>query len=546
MTVFSPPPFGRLALLGLLSLATLPARAQTAPPLTPDQVRRWQHLDLQADGVPGISADKAYRELLAGRPATPVLVAVIDSGIDSTQQDLKPVLWRKTSEVAGNGLDDDHNGYPDDVRGWSFLGGPDGRNIDVETLEQTRIYGQYRDQFEGKTRKQVRAADRDKFDMYEKAKAVYLKDKKAEDERYARLSEAVEKTGTLFEHLKKELAVSTLDSALLHRTATQRPELAEAGPAYAFLQRNRFASNEAAMTALNGSRDRSRNNLEKGLNPDYNPRAAIVGDHPADLGESRYGNADSQGPDASHGTHCAGIIGGVRGNGLGADGVADAVRIMSVRTVPSGDERDKDVANAIRYAVDNGAQIISMSFGKDFSPDKAAVDAAMQYAAGKNVLLVHAAGNSGDNTDEITHFPSPRALNGREIPNLITVGASSRLNTPDLAARFSNYGRQTVDVFAPGVNIYSSTPRNTYSTFSGTSMATPVVAGEAAVLKAYFPQFTAAQLKQIILQSAVPYHTQVYKPGTKELVDFATLSRTGGIVNLYAAVQLALQLTAAK
>ncbi|WP_201983606.1 S8 family peptidase [Hymenobacter rubidus] len=538
-------PFGRLALLGLLSLASLSARAQAAAPLSPEQIHRWQHLDLQADGVPGISTDKAYRELLASRPAKPVLVAVIDSGIDSTQEDLKPILWRKTAEVVGNGIDDDHNGYTDDVRGWNFLGGPDGRNVDVEALEQTRIYAQYRGQFEGKTRKQVRATDRDKFDLYEKAKAAYEKDKKAADERYARLTDAVTKTAPIFEHLKKELGVTTLDSALLHRTATTRPELAEAGPAYGFLHRGNFANDEESMKALNTALDRARSSVEKSLNPDYNPRT-IVGDHPADLTETHYGNADSQGPDARHGTHCAGIIGGVRGNGLGADGVAGAVRIMSVRAVPDGDERDKDVASAIRYAVDNGAQIISMSFGKDFSPEKEAVDAAMQYAASKNVLLVHAAGNSGDNTDDITHYPSTRYLNAHEIPNLITVGASSRLNTPALAASFSNYGKQTVDVFAPGVAIYSSTPRNTYASLSGTSMATPVVAGVAAVLKSYFPQLTATQLKQIIMQSAVPYHTQVYKPGTKEMVDFATLSRTGGIVNLYTAVQLAAQQTTAK
>lgn len=534
-----PLPFSRLALLGLLSLASVAARAQT-----PEQIRRWQHLDLQADGVPGISADRAYRELLANRPATPVLVAVIDSGIDSTHVDLKPILWRKPSEVAGNGLDDDHNGYVDDVRGWSFLGGPDGRNVSVETLEQTRIYGQYRAQFEGKRRKAFPAADQAKFDLYERAKAAYEKDKKAEEERLASLTEAAGANAAVFARLRQALGAPRLDTSLLRRAAA-RPDLPEAGALNAFLRRNGYASDEEATKALAEALERSRSRVEKNLNPDFDPRA-LVGDHVADLGESRYGNPDIQGPDATHGTHCAGIIGGLRGNGLGADGVAGAVRIMGVRSTPSGDERDKDVANSIRYAVDNGAQIISMSFGKDFSPDKAVVDAAMEYAAQKGVLLVHAAGNSADNTDRTMHFPSPAYLNGQAIPNLITVGASSRFNTAELAAGFSNYGRQTVDVFAPGVAIYSSTPRNSYGTFSGTSMAAPVVAGVAAVLKAYFPQLTAVQLKQIILQSAVPYHTQVQQPGSKKTVDFATLSRTGGIVNLYAAVQLATQLTAAK
>ncbi|MDO7852838.1 S8 family peptidase [Hymenobacter convexus] len=537
-------PFSRLALLGLLSISAYSGRAQTAP--TAEQVRRWQHLDLQADGVPGISADKAYRELLGSRVPTPVLVAVIDSGIDTAHVDLKPILWRNAKEMAGNGLDDDKNGYVDDVRGWSFLGGPDGRNIAVETLEQTRIYAQYRGQFEGKTRQQLSKADRAKFDVYELAKAAYEKDKKAEEARLARYTDALASNTATFERLKQTLGVTRLDSALMHQAATRQPAVAEAGPVYAFMRRAGFASDEDAVKALNAAIKRSHDRVEMSLNPDYNPRA-IVGDNLADLRESHYGNADIQGPDATHGTHCAGIIGGVRGNGLGADGVAgDMVRIMGVRSTPSGDERDKDVANAIRYAVDNGAQIISMSFGKDFSPEKGVVDDAMQYAAKKNVLLVHAAGNSSLNTDKENNYPSARYLNGKFIPNEITVGASSRLNTSALAAPFSNYGKQTVDVFAPGVDIYSSTTGNTYAPLSGTSMAAPVVAGMAAVLKSYFPQLTAVQLKQIIEQSATPYHTQVLKPGTKEMVDFATLSKSGGIANLYEAVKLADQLTAKK
>ena len=535
-------PCSRLALLGLLSFATLAAHAQAS--LTPEQIRRWQHLDLQADGVPGISADRAYRELLAGRTATPVLVAVIDSGIDSTHQDLKPIFWRNLREIAGNGLDDDHNGYADDVRGWSFLGGADGRNIAVETLEQTRIYARYRPQFEGKARKQVPASEREHFDLYQRAKAAYEKEKRAEETRYARLTDAQTQNAAVFERLQQALGPAPLDSAMLRRAAG-RADLPEAGAVYAYLRRAGLASIDDAAKSLTEAVARSRKRLDMSLNPDYNPRA-VVGDHVDDLTETRYGNPDTQGPDASHGTHCAGIIGGLRGNGRGADGVADAVRIMPVRSTPSGDERDKDVANSIRYAVDNGAQIISMSFGKDFSPEKAVVDAAMRYAAQKGVLLVHAAGNSSDNTDQTSHFPSTQYLDGEEIPNLLTVGASSRQNTPELAASFSNYGRKTVDVFAPGVAIYSSTPGNTYATFSGTSMAAPVVAGEAAVLKAYFPQLTAGQLKQIIMQSAVPYHTQVQQPGSKKMVDFATLSRTGGIVNLYEAVKLAQQMTAAK
>jgi subtilisin family serine protease len=539
-----PLPFSRLALLGLLSFASLAARAQA--PLTPEQIRRWQHLDLQADGVPGISADRAYRELLAGRTATPVLVAVIDSGIDSTHEDLKPIFWRNPRETAGNGLDDDHNGYADDVRGWNYLGGKSGQNIGFEALEQTRIYRQYRAQFEGQKRKSLVPADQPRFDVYQLAKASYEKDVAADTKRLAELTEAYSSNTASFNRIKNQLNVTVLDTATLRQATRSRPDVPSAASLYAFLRRAEAGSTDEALKSLSEAIKHYRDRLDKSLNLDYNPRP-VVGDDPANLGETAYGNPDTQGPDASHGTHCAGIIAGLRGNGRGGDGVAGpAVHIMSVRAIPSGDERDKDVANAIRYAVDNGAQIISMSFGKDFSPEKAVVDAAMQYADQKGVLLVHAAGNSGLDTDTGRNFPASRYLSGQDIPNLITVGASSRNNNQELPADFSNYGKQTVDLFAPGVNIYSATPANQYATYSGTSMAGPVVAGVAAVLKSYYPQLTAAQLKQVILQSAVPYHTRVLKPGSKKTVDFATLSRTGGIVNLYEALKLAQQITTAK
>jgi subtilisin family serine protease len=540
MSLSTPLRFFSRAALGALTLATFTAQAQLSP------VQRWQHLDQKADGVPGISADRAYRELLTGRTPTPVLVAVIDSGIDSTHEDLKPILWRNQREVAGNGQDDDHNGYADDIRGWNYLGGKNGQNVAFEELEQTRLYVQLRPQFEGKKRKSLSPTDQASFDLYQQAKASHEITLKEEEANYTRLKQVMAGHSNAYMQILGALNVERLDSATLHQAARTRFDVPNAKIMYGIVHRNNFASAEALLKELREAVEHYQNRVEKNLNPNFHPRD-LVGDDPNNLTQTNYGNADSQGPDADHGTHCAGIIGAARTNGRGIEGVADAVRIMSVRAVPSGDERDKDVANAIRYAVDNGAQIISMSFGKEFSPNKAAVDEAMRYADQKGVLLVHAAGNDSHDVDPgNNNYPSARYLDGQFVPNMITVGASSRLNTEELVASFSNYGTQTVDLFAPGVDIYSTIPGGGYTNHSGTSMAGPVVAGVAAVLKAYYPQLTAAQLKQCILQSAVPYHTQVRKPGTKTMVDFATLSRTGGIVNLYAAVQLAAQQAAVK
>jgi subtilisin family serine protease len=282
------------------------------------------------------------------------------------------------------------------------------------------------------------------------------------------------------------------------------------------------------------------------LNPQFDPRA-IVGDNPANLSERGYGNTDVVGPDASHGTHVAGIIGAVRGNGVGIDGIAPAVRIMAIRAVPNGDERDKDVANAIRYAADNGAHIINMSFGKAYSPGKAAVDAAVKHAESKGVLLVHAAGNEGANLATAQNFPTPRYLGGGRPANWIEVGATSWKGADSLVAPFSNYGSELVDVFAPGVDILSTVPGNGYERESGTSMAAPVVSGLAALLMSYYPSLTAADVKRIILASATKRaDLRVALPGSGESVTFGTLSNTGGIVNAYNAVRMAQEASGAR
>lgn len=280
-------------------------------------------------------------------------------------------------------------------------------------------------------------------------------------------------------------------------------------------------------------------------NVDFNPRS-IIGDNYDDVNERYYGNNDIQGPDAQHGTHVAGIIGAVRNNNIGMDGVADNVRIMSVRTVPDGDEHDKDVANAILYAVENGASIINMSFGKGASPHKAAVDKAVRFAAKHDVLLVHAAGNDGkENTDD-NNFPNRRfAKKGLFSPkyadNWIEVGAINWAGGENLAADFSNYSSKNVDVFAPGVDILSAVPDNGYRKFPGTSMAAPMVAGAAAVIRSHFPDLTAAQVKDIIMRSVAPQPGKTTLPGGEELVPFSKLSVSGGTLDLDAAIRLAQQ-----
>jgi subtilisin family serine protease len=534
-----------LALLGLAFATAAHAQSATAPlPSTTDQsAAQWYLKDPQLDKVPGIGATRAYAELLKNKVPTPVVVAVIDSGIDTAHVDLKPVLWRNTREIAGNGIDDDKNGYVDDVHGWNFLGGPDGRNIDVETLEITRLVAAGRPKFKGKTLKQIPAAQRAEYELYLKAEKSYAERVKDEGGRSEQVQSMVEPLTMMVTILKQELKTDKIDTTALRNAKFSDANAQRMSQGLLEILRQTGAADaDALVKEVESSAKQERSLLDKSLNLDFNPRPDIVKDDVNNLTQRSYGNNDLHGPDPLHGTHVSGIIAAVRDNGLGVQGVAGPlVQIMTVRAVPDGDERDKDVANAIRYAVDNGASIINMSFGKELSPQRKAVDEAFRYAAAHNVLLVHAAGNEDDDLDVTPHYPASTYSDGKPVPTLLTVGASGPTDDENLTADFSNYSKKGVDVFAPGVNIYSTLPGSKYGNESGTSMASPVTAGVAAALKSYFPTLTAVQLKDIIMKTAQVHHTKVHVPGADKTADFTTLSATGGVVDLYEAVKMAQQ-----
>lgn len=514
----------------LLLLASFAGQAQT---------RQWFHLDPKADSALGISTDRTYSELLKNRKATSVVVAVIDGGIDSTHEDLKQILWTNPKEIPGNGIDDDKNGYIDDIHGWNFIGGKDGRNIQYETAEVTRQYIRLKALYADKNRASLKPAQQQEYDQYLKYKSEVEKKRAEYTQQYESINRFSQQFETVVASLKKALNVSKLDTALLRNPSTN-DLLVRKQAAFLNDMLTSQAYGDAAdiQNELKSALEDLKARAEYAYNPDFNART-VVGDNPDDTKDFNYGNADITGPNARHGTHVAGIIAADRTNNLGVLGVADHVQIMAIRAVPDGDERDKDVANAIRYAVNNGAQIINMSFGKDYSPQQKAVEEAVRYALSKGVLLIHAAGNDSKLLDTTASYPAAAFIDGSSIPNMITVGATTYKNDRTLVAPFSNYGRKTVDVFAPGMGIYSTTPNGQYETLSGTSMAAPVVTGVAAVLKSYFPKLTYADLKRIIEQSATVNHTQVVRPESEDVVNFMELSKTGAIVNLYEAVKMA-------
>ncbi len=455
-------------MLGLIMLASLSTCAQQ---IAKEPGRDWYFRDPTDDSLAGISLYKAY-DLLKGKKATTIIVAVIDNGFDLEHEDLKQNIWTNTKEIPGNGIDDDHNGYIDDIHGWNFRGSLNGTTDVNDQAEATRVYMLWKNVYDNTDTAGFSKAKKSEWLMYQNAKKEYLE--KSRD------------------------------------------------------------PNESAEDRMYY------------YNPAFNARKGV--DHADSITERYYGIPVGPLPaELSHGTHVAGIIGAVRDNGKGIDGIAGHVLIMPiVATTNGGDERDKDVANAILYAVDNGARIINMSFSKKYSPYKERVDEAIRYAAGKNVLIFHAAGNSGDNDDTASYYPTGIYIDGTKATNFITVGWSRPKFDYRLAHPYSNYGKIQVDLFAPGSDIYSLIPVNAYGEKSGSSMSTPMVSGVAALLLSYFPSLSAAQVKEILLKSVYIPRNPVNRPGSSEKVAFNSLSVSGGIVNAYQAVQMAMKMTAMK
>lgn len=517
-----------LVTLAVLAIVPAVSFAQSAKP-------NWFNLDLAKDGVFGISTEKAYAELLQGKKSKPVIVAVVDGGVDFNHEDLKRVMWINKKEKAGNGKDDDKNGYIDDLHGWNFLGGKNG-SVNHETLELTRMVKAGNDRFKDVTEATVAPADKADFEQYQKMREQFENDITTAKSSLMGLQGFANALNGLVKKMGKD------NPTKADFEAYQQQNDMEARLKNAMLE---SLGNDDFKTfyenKINAGLKYYNAKLNYNLNLEYNPRDT-VGDDPLNTSDRNYGNADIKGPDAIHGSHVAGIIGADRKNKVGIKGVANNVLIMGVRNTPNGDERDKDVASAIRYAADNGAKVINMSFGKGYSPQKAAVDEAVKYAISKDVLLVHAAGNDNKNLDEEQNFPTNKYLDGSLASSWITVGASGVDDNETLKASFSNYGKTTVDVFAPGVQIYSTTPDNKYMDQQGTSMASPVVAGLAGLIRSYYPKLTALQVKDIILKSVVKINHNIKnreKNGEEKEIPFADLCVTGGIVNAYNALKLA-------
>ena len=538
----------------VLSLPNFDAPIKITPKqsvLSEEEEKFWSHADLTKDSIAGMSLEKAY-QFLEGKKPTSVIVAIADSGVDIEHEDLKDVLWMNTKEIKGNNIDDDKNGYIDDIYGWNFLGNASGKMINADQLEITRLVKKGREKFGDKKSEEIAENDTYEFESYQRLNQEYMltiSQKEFEIQEMQQTISNLERVKQVFTDVKKlvgkeKLRLSDLDS--LKPTSLMMISQIEAIKKILENGSNEDDLLEYYQKVADYTKELKK--AIKGYDLDLNVRETL-GDDLYDINDKFYGNNNVIGDKdlEKHGTHVAGIVAASRINNKGAKGVANTVKTMTVRIVPDGDEHDKDVALGIRYAVDNGAKIINTSFGKRFSPNKEWVFDAIEYAAKKDVLIVNAAGNDGKDIDIRETYPNDsKDLKTEFADNVITIGASSLYYNEELVASFSNYGKINVDIFAPGVDIYSTVPKNEYEPLSGTSMAAPSTSGVAALIRAYYPALTAKQVKYILMNSGVKIDFKVIKPGSQtgenpegELVPFADLSVSGRIVNAYNALQLA-------
>ncbi|SDW19640.1 S8 family peptidase [Aequorivita viscosa] len=507
--------------------------------LTDAKLKQWSAMDIVKDTVPGMSVDRAYSELIKNRKGETVIVGVIDSGVDIDHEDLVNVLWTNPGEIPNNGIDDDNNGFIDDVHGWNFIG-----EIIAENMEFVRIVRKLGPKYEGKDEASISAADRTEFALYQKAKAEFEKELAETTMNHDRYQLMVSQLKPAHEAIAAKLGKEDYTQEDLAGIKNATPE--EQQQIGMLNQMLNFGDTvPEVLTQMNRGIAYFQSRLDGHFNTTTDFRS-VLGDDPDDITDNIYGDgnvasSEESRENAKHGTHVAGIIGAERNNGIGMDGVANNVQLMAVRAVPDGDEYDKDIALAIRYAVDNGAKVLNTSFGKYYSPHSEWVYDAIKYAASKDVLIVNAAGNDGLDLDTVNVYPNDQFDNSDEIADsFLTVGALNFEFGDKMVANFSNYGKINVDVFAPGVKIWATTPLNTYEFLQGTSMAAPNVAGVAAVIRSYYPKLTAPQVKRIIMDSGISPNIKVVlggDPSNTEL--FANISKSGKMVNLYNAFIMA-------
>ncbi|AXG69090.1 cell wall-associated protease [Kordia sp. SMS9] len=505
--------------------------------LTEQELQSWYFKDIKKDTVIGASIDRAHIELLKNKKGDTVIVALLDNRIDRWHEDIEKFIWKNENEIPNNKIDDDNNGYVDDIHGWNFLGNTKGENVDRATFEATRIVRKYKKKFQSKELADIPNSLKKEFVLYKKAEKIYEDFINLAKERIASLELLDKRKKEVYKYLSEIYNDSLLSDKNIAKLSSKDSVI------------NLKITNYRYYLKYSDWIFKTRKELDKYLNIylslNYEERS-VIGDDIDDIEDTHYGNGNinaSKSSTHNHAIKVAGILGANRENNIGVKGISNALKIMPICVSPTGDEQDKDITLGIKYAVDNGAKIIIMTFTKPLVQHEDWLVDAFKYAANNDILVVLSAGNSSTNSDVEKTFPNDYFLDKKEyVTNVIVVGGITNSLNEKLVADFSNYGKKSVDIFAPSEKIYTTKRNNSYGYESGTSVSAPIVAGIATLIRSYYPNLTATEVKQIIMESGVSLDIMVNRPSTseeKELVPFSSLSKSGKIVNAYNALLMA-------
>jgi len=521
--------------------------------LTHRELKNWYRYDIEIDTIPGISLERAFNEILKNKEGEEIVVAIIDGKVDIEHSQIKSNLWKNDKDHHNNGIDDDKNGYIDDKNGWNFLGGVKNRNSIYVNYEVIRIIRYYKNQFDGFTIHEIDTAQIEKFKLYQNAiKNVDSLVKRANltislgEPLIENYRDALDSLAPYIE--ESDITLEKLDSILeKHSNLKVYIELA-----------SRVKKFNLTLDGLKDDVLRAENTIEIYLNPDFDGRR-VTNDNPYDINDIGYGNNDiySDHEQLYHGTLVAGMLLTNGDKEIGLQGGNQNIKIMPLCISSNGDEHDKDIALAIRYAVDNGAKIINMSISKEWTLFPNWVDDAIKYAEKKDVLIITSAGNNNfnlnfDSYPNYPNYPNDTDSNGNEFAsNFIKVGGSDYYLNENIKYSSTNYGDFNVDLFAPGDHIFTTSPREDdgFETTNGTSFSAPLVAGIAALIWSHYPNLTAKDVKQIIMESGVEYDIMVNVPTPEDpdrQLPFNQLSKSGKIVNAYNALLMAADIAKAK
>mgnify|MGYP000162688740 FL=1 len=522
----------------------------------------WYNCSFDKDGVYGCEVNKAYDFLKDRKIKKRPIVALIGTGIDVEHEDIKQAIWVNPKEKA-DGKDNDKNGLVDDINGWNFLGGKDGQVMEATMREGDREFLRLKDKyadyiFDGKNYNKVidgkltKVADPENIEEYNYYRNQVLPESPMAGTYSGwQLTDVLKAYADKFDQMMKERfpgkELTEADFSICYDPKAPRDSLSEVSFMMCAMGFGVYKTDkwETVYSGIKSGAqiEQAKAEYERKVGQfGADGRKDIIGDNYLDINDNKYGNNVLLTADAAIGTMEAGIIVAKRENGLGGNGIMDQAEIMTLRVAANGEPYLKDIALAIRYAVDHQADIIMLPVQNTLYPEdqKKWISEALEYAESKGVFCVTPAWEGAQDLAVETYYPNRWMTGKKELTNLMVVCSSDKNGNPSMN---SNYGAKEVDLYAPGMEIYSTYTGDTYQSGTGLGLAAATTVGVAALIKAYYPHLTGTQIRNILLETVTSRKDAEVEKGivvdgkpTQDLFLFGDLCLSGGIINAYQAV----------